>query len=112
MHRFLPSFLTPLMLMPGHPQYGPFYLVKGLVNGLVKFPWSHASDVRTKAYIDLLPVLTAFAQPTLPVHLPRLDSNDVVYAGDPHYSADLNDLYEETVKARQQNVIPPSVPTS
>ena len=59
---FLPSFLSSLIIMPGHPQYGPFYLVKGLANGLSKFPWSFHSSNRTKAYISLLPVLAAYAQ--------------------------------------------------
>ncbi len=41
--------------------------------------------------------LSVFLQPTLPLHIPRLESNDVVYAGDPQYMLDLNDLVQETM---------------
>ena len=59
---FLKSMLTPMLVMPGHPTNGPFYLVKGILNAASKFPWAPASPHKLDVYIGLIPVLTAYAQ--------------------------------------------------
>ncbi len=36
---FLNSFMALLVVVPGHPEQGPFYLVKGLLKVVSDFPW-------------------------------------------------------------------------
>ena len=36
---YLLSLLSFLVLLPGHPEHGPFYIVRGLINAIPRFPW-------------------------------------------------------------------------
>lgn len=37
---FVLNFTSSLMLFPGHPDHGPFYLIHGLLNAIQKYaPW-------------------------------------------------------------------------
>lgn len=36
---FLRNFLSSLVVVPGHPEQGPFYLVKGLLKVINDYPW-------------------------------------------------------------------------
>ena len=77
------------MLVPGHPDHGPFYIVQGLLNAIPKFPWQNNTGHRTRVYIDMLGLLCTYAQKKFPYSLPNVESNDVLYCGAPGYSFDL-----------------------
>lgn len=36
---FINSFAGLLVVIPGHPEHGPFYLVKGLIQVISAYPW-------------------------------------------------------------------------
>lgn len=36
---YLLSLLSFLVLLPGHPELGPFYIVRGLINAIPRFAW-------------------------------------------------------------------------
>lgn len=93
------DFTKGIIPMPGHPDHGPFYLARGLLNAIQKFPWSKgsASVQRSKAVLLLLPVLHAYAQDPLPGRIPGVDSNDVLYAGE--------SSYKEELKLIQRNIL-------
>ena len=35
----LAAFASVLLLLPGHPENGPFYLLKGLINAVQNYRW-------------------------------------------------------------------------
>jgi len=88
---FIRSLLSLLLLVPGHPENGPFYITQGLVNAIKKYPWQENSGIRTKVCCDILALLCSYAQDRFPYNVFRVDSNDVLYAGATEYSNDLKE---------------------
>jgi hypothetical protein len=86
---FLKSLLSTLVLAPGHPDHGPFYIVQGLLNAIPKFSWQPATGVMTKVYVDMLALLCTYAQRRFPYHIPHIESNDDLYGGAPGYVFEL-----------------------
>lgn len=97
LEKFLRGFLAALVVVPGHPDHGPFYLAQGLMKAMARYPWSETSGARTRVYICMLPLFAAFGQRKLPYHVARLESNDAMYAGDDRYMADLRDFISTTM---------------
>jgi hypothetical protein len=83
-----------IVIMPGHPEHGPFYLARGLLNAIQKFPWTKgaASVPRCRATVALLPTLVDFGRDPLPGRIPTVESNDVLFAGEPSYREELRQL--------------------
>ena len=86
---FVRNLLSTLVMVPGHPDHGPFYIVSGLLNALPQFPWQADSTVKTSVYIDMLGLLTTYAQKKFPYGMAQLESNDVLYCGAPGYAYEL-----------------------
>ena len=87
---FVTKLVGALVAVPGHPDHGPFYLVKGLLNALPKYEhWQKHTGGRAKATLALLPLLAAYAQRRLPYAAPGVEANDVLYGGAPEYLAEL-----------------------
>lgn len=86
---FVRNLLSTLVMVPGHPDHGPFYIVSGLLNALPKFQWQAGSTVKTAVYIDMLALLTTYAQKRFPYGMALLESNDVLYCGAPGYTFEL-----------------------
>ncbi|KAJ8605796.1 hypothetical protein CTAYLR_000528 [Chrysophaeum taylorii] len=82
---FVATFSSSLVLVPGHPDRGPFYLVQGLLNALPRY--AHWKTRQCDAYIPLIPLLGAYAQRKLPYSV--VDANDVLYGGAPDYLLEL-----------------------
>jgi hypothetical protein len=87
----LRDFSRAVVAMPGHPEHGPFYLARGLLNAVQKFPWARgaASPLRCRSTLLLLPLLHAFA----------VESNDVLYHGDAAYLDELRALQRAVLEA-------------
>lgn len=86
---FLKSLLSTLVLAPGHPDHGPFYIVQGLLNAIPKYPWQAHTGVQTRVYIDMLALLCTYSQRTFPYHVALVESNDSLYGGAPGYMFEL-----------------------
>jgi len=84
-----------LIPTPGHPEHGAFYLLKGLLQVVLTYPWLPESVNKGVVLARLLPVFAAYAQPTLPFHVPKMDSNDVLYAGDDAYNEELATMLDK-----------------
>ena len=137
---FLRNFISAMVVVPGHPDHGPFYLAKvccvlwmwccrwccrwccgcgcgcglwaadvhecrgcrcqGLKNAVERFPWASGSAAQTEVYIAMIPLLSAYGQRALPYHVRGVESNDLLYAGDPTYTAELQQLTAEIVNVR------------
>ena len=89
-----------LIVVPGRPDHGPFYLVQGLLNALPRYQyWRLASGKRIDAYLAFIPLLAAFAQRKLPYSTPSVEGNDVLYGGEPDYFTEIK-THLATVMAR------------
>ena len=78
---FVQSFCSSLVIMPGHPELGAFYLIRGLLNALSKYDWLEKSGVKVLAYVSVVPLLCVYAQRKHPYHCPGIASNDVLFGG-------------------------------
>jgi hypothetical protein len=45
---YVRKLLSTLVITPGHPVHGPFYIVQGLLNALPKFSWQATTGVQTR----------------------------------------------------------------
>ena len=97
---FLLGFAGSLVVVPGQPgdAGGPFYLVKGLLNALERFPWEQGAGGKARVHIALLPLLCAYAQRALPYRVEGVDANDVLYGGNQRYVAELEQYFATLVE--------------
>jgi len=83
---YILDFASFLLLFPGHPSNGPFYLVKGLLNAISAYePWKKPCVLKCRVYLGILQLFCTYYQRTFPYHIERVDSNDTLYGGDPKY---------------------------
>lgn len=93
----LEQLASLLVAAPGHPEEGPFYLVRGLLKVVIDYPWEEHSAARGMVYLALLKCLYAHAQDTLPYHVAGVDGNDVLYAGEASFMAEIKELMDGLV---------------
>ena len=85
---FLKNFIAFLLLFPGHPEHGPFYLIKALLNAIQNYaPWNGdiASSGKVRVYMSVLSLFFTYYQRSFPYHLAGVTSNDTLYANDHAY---------------------------
>ncbi|GBG89861.1 hypothetical protein CBR_g49709 [Chara braunii] len=82
-----------LVVAPGHPEYGVFYFLKGLLNVLDDHPWLSYDDgllqrgARTCCAFLLL--MGALFQERLPCHVVSIESNDTLYSCEEGYKQEV-----------------------
>uniref|UniRef100_A0AAX7TBX9 VPS35 endosomal protein-sorting factor-like n=1 Tax=Astatotilapia calliptera TaxID=8154 RepID=A0AAX7TBX9_ASTCA len=94
---FINSFLATLLVIPDHPEHGVLYLVRGLLNMVQDYTWEDNSDAKVRVYISALPLLAAMSQETYLYSIPKVDSNDTLYGGDPKFLSEINKLCETLI---------------
>ncbi|KAK6476164.1 VPS35 endosomal protein sorting factor-like [Huso huso] len=94
---FLQSFLSTLLVVPDHPEQGVLYLVRGLLNVVQDYTWEDNSDAKVRVYTSALPLLAAMSQESYLYHIPRVDSNETLYGGDPKFVTEINKLCETLI---------------
>ena len=100
MESYVRSFTSFLLLFPGHPTHGPFYLLQGLVNAVGRYePWKKAYPTKTRVFMGFLSLLAAYGQRNFVLTIPRLESNDALYGRAPKYLEALNGLLDGVVTA-------------
>jgi len=96
---YVGNFLSAVIMMPGHPEIGPFYLYQGLLKVLKEYPWMKGSTARGSLYCKMLQSLAALAQPTFLYHSTSgVDANDTLYKGDPKYMPELQSTIVEVIE--------------
>lgn len=85
-----------LVLTPGHPEYGPFYIVNGLLNAIPRYNWTNSANL-IKVYLSVLVYLSTMTQKTLPYHFPNVQSNDDLYGNSKDYMKELYELINNVV---------------
>lgn len=107
------QLLSFLVVVPGHPEHGPFYVAQGLLNALPQCPlWALPRDDASSAtqplavssvalalrvYVQIVALLAALKQRRLPYHVHNVQSNDELYGNTPAYDLALQDLLAQTV---------------
>ncbi len=91
------QLLSLLVIAPGHPEHGPFYVVKGLYNALGKYQWQPHTGVQVRCYIDMLALLSVYAQPKFPYKMLHVESNDELYGSSPGYVTELGEVLGQCV---------------
>eukprot|EP01090_Pellita_catalonica_P021810 TRINITY_DN8265_c0_g1_i1.p1 TRINITY_DN8265_c0_g1~~TRINITY_DN8265_c0_g1_i1.p1 ORF type:complete len:820 (-),score=152.51 TRINITY_DN8265_c0_g1_i1:35-2494(-) len=98
---FVKTLCSSLVVVPGHPEFGAFYLIKGLLKVIGEYKWEEGSSGKAEIFLTLLSVFSAQFQSALPYHINKVESNDVLYGGDPAFEKELiasvNKLVELTL---------------
>uniref|UniRef100_A0A4W6F9X0 VPS35 endosomal protein-sorting factor-like n=1 Tax=Lates calcarifer TaxID=8187 RepID=A0A4W6F9X0_LATCA len=94
---FINNFLATLLVVPDHPEHGVLYLVRGLLNMVQDYTWEDNSDAKVRVYISALPLLAAMSQETYLYSIPKVDSNETLYGGDPKFLSEINKLCETLI---------------
>lgn len=99
-YAFVKQVVSSLVVVPGHPDHGPFYLVLGLLNALPKYAhWQPHTGAKADALLALVPLLAAYAQRRLPYAAAGVEANDVLYGGAPEYLQELQAHLGKVVNA-------------
>eukprot|EP00908_Phaeocystis_cordata_P013604 Transcript_2467.p1 GENE.Transcript_2467~~Transcript_2467.p1 ORF type:complete len:958 (-),score=551.03 Transcript_2467:62-2863(-) len=93
----LSNLCSFLVIVPGHPEHGPFYLVTGLLNVLQAAAWRRPASLPTLS-LRILALLSTYAQRQLPYRVVGVDSNDVLYAAEPAYARELKALSAQVLQ--------------
>jgi len=117
---FLKAFISSLVVVPGHPEQGAFYLVKGLIKVIRDYPWAKGSTARGVLYCQLLSMFSAYAQVKLPHHIAGVESNDTLFGGTEDYMDELNkiintiisEILEELASFKEQEMVAQSATLS
>ncbi|XP_004086849.1 UPF0505 protein C16orf62 homolog [Oryzias latipes] len=94
---FINNFLATLLVVPDHPEHGVLYLVRGLLNMVQDYTWEENSDAKVRVYIGALPLLAAMSQEAFLYSIPKVDSNETLYGGDPKFLSEINKLSETLI---------------
>ncbi|XP_031153773.1 VPS35 endosomal protein sorting factor-like isoform X1 [Sander lucioperca] len=94
---FINNFLATLLVVPDHPEHGVLYLVRGLLNMIQDYTWEDNSDAKVRVYVSALPLLAAMSQETYLYSIPKVDSNETLYGGDPKFLLEINKLSETLI---------------
>jgi len=87
--QFINNFCSALVSCPGHPEFGPFYLIKGFIKVVSEYPWETGSTAKARIFLTLLSMFSSLSQKSLPYHIYGVEGNDVLYGGDPDYNAEI-----------------------
>jgi hypothetical protein len=94
---FLYQFMSFLVVVPGHPENGPFHILKLLLQAIPEYPWQANTGNQARVYVCLINLLCALAQPKLPYHACQVESNDALYSGSEAYARELGELLAQCI---------------
>ncbi|XP_071450992.1 VPS35 endosomal protein-sorting factor-like [Hetaerina americana] len=92
---YLSQFLSTLLVVPDPPEQGVLYLTRGLLNVVQHYSWLCSPGANSDAkkgsmsqalvYLNVLQMLSSATQETYLYRVDKVDSNDVLYGGDPKF---------------------------
>eukprot|EP01117_Protostelium_nocturnum_P011747 TRINITY_DN4283_c0_g1_i5.p1 TRINITY_DN4283_c0_g1~~TRINITY_DN4283_c0_g1_i5.p1 ORF type:complete len:665 (+),score=249.48 TRINITY_DN4283_c0_g1_i5:119-2113(+) len=92
------SLLGLLVAIPGHPEQGPFYLIKGLLKVISDYPFEEHSTAKLRVYVKCLPLLSAQSQVKSPYGFSGVEGNDTLYGTDAAYLTELQQMIDKVVE--------------
>jgi hypothetical protein len=66
---YIKNFSSGLVVVPGHPEQGPFYLLKGLLKIIGEYNWESGNATKIKLFIHMLGLLSQLAQKKFIYHI-------------------------------------------
>jgi len=108
---YINNFSSILIIVPGHPEQGPFYLMKGLLKTISSYSWEKGSVAKLRIYCNMLVVFATCYQPKFPISIKGIEANDALYGGEPDYQNELqtiinkvlDDILEELAKLKAED---------
>jgi hypothetical protein len=96
---FCKSMMGVLVVMPGHPDKGPFFLLRELLDTMVDHEWSADSLALFEIRLSAIKVLCAVSQDNVaPKYtIANIDTNVVLYEGDPEFEKELRLFLDQLV---------------
>jgi len=88
-----------MVVVPGHPEHGPFYLVKGLLKASDKYMWKEQKGNKIELYLTLIPTLNAYTQRKLPYTIRNVQSNDILFGGNARYISEVNEMITTVIRS-------------
>ncbi|KAF2072220.1 hypothetical protein CYY_006465 [Polysphondylium violaceum] len=95
---YMSDFISLLVVVPGHPENGPFYLINAVHKVIKDYQWDLGSTGKARILIQIIALLSSWAQPALPYHIDKVESNDQLFTEDPEFVFELNELYNSIIK--------------
>jgi hypothetical protein len=59
---YISQLVSQIICLPGHPEHGPFYLVKALLQVLDEHEWEKGSITKAQVNLRLVSMLAAISQ--------------------------------------------------
>jgi hypothetical protein len=94
---FVHNFIAILISVPGHPEFGPFYLLRGLQKVIQEYPWPEGTSSKADIYNSMIAMLSASSQRSLPYHFPKVEANDILYGGTQEFEQETNEYINELI---------------
>lgn len=101
---FIHTFVAALVAVPGHPEFGPFYLVRGLQKVVQEYPFSEGTSVRAEIYTSMLALLSTAVQSNAPYQYANVDGNNVLYGGTVEYEQEIQEYINQLIGLIQEEV--------
>lgn len=95
---FIKSFISTLISVPGHPEMGPFYLLRGLYKVIKDYKWEEGSTGKAESYISMVILLSSTFRTPFPYSYENLEGNDVLYVGTAEYEEEIQQFIDELIQ--------------
>lgn len=89
---YIKKFLSVLLVVPDNPDRGVLGLMRSLLNVIRQLEWNKQSCNLGLLYINVLDILSVFAQEEYPYHADKVESNDALYGSDPKFINEVNNM--------------------
>lgn len=95
---FIHTFVAALVAVPGHPEFGPFYLVRGLQKVVQEYPFSEGTAARAEIYTSMLALLSTAVQPNAPYGYEKVEGNNILYGGTVEFEQEIQEYINQLIQ--------------
>jgi len=92
LRNYLANLFSTLLVVPDNTEHGILYLIRAGLNSINKYSWDKSLPNKALVLVDVLRLLTSVCQDSYPYGYPGLDSNQVLYGGDPKFTAEVENM--------------------
>ncbi|XP_072391687.1 VPS35 endosomal protein-sorting factor-like [Diabrotica undecimpunctata] len=89
---YIRKFLSTLLVVPDNPDRGVLGLTRSLLNVMRQIDWDKQYCNLGILYVNVLDLLSVFAQEEYPYHVEKVESNDALYGSDPKFINEINNM--------------------
>jgi hypothetical protein len=101
---FIHTFVAALVAVPGHPEFGPFYLIRGLQKVVQEYPFTEGTAARAEIYMSMLALLSTVVQPNAPYQYDKVEGNNVLYGGTIEFEQEIQEYINQLIQLIQEEV--------